>query len=75
MFQEREERNRERERAKNVQAEMTSQYQSQFDTLKKQNRSLVQRLQDMEQELQEAIKTGESISIDSDKISTFKFKK
>lgn len=54
---------REREKLKNAHEEMTNQYQTQFDTLKKQNRTLLQRLEETQEELQEVTKTGESMRL------------
>ena len=52
---------KEREKLKSAHEEMSNQYQTQFDTLKKQNRTLLQRLEETQEELQEATKTGESM--------------
>lgn len=62
LWQERAEMQRERDKMKSAHDEMTNQYQTQFDTLKKQNRTLLQRLEETQEELQEATKTGESTS-------------
>ena len=52
---------KEREKLKSAHEEMSNQYQTQFDTLKKQNHTLLQRLEETQEELQEATKTGESM--------------
>ena len=61
LLQERAEMQKEREKLKSAHEEMSNQYQTQFDTLKKQNRTLLQRLEETQEELQEATKTGESM--------------
>jgi len=60
---ERAEMQKEREKLKSAHEEMSNQYQTQFDTLKKQNRTLLQRLEETQEELQEATKTGESFKV------------
>ena len=76
-LQEREKLTEDRERLKQQQFDLATQHQSQLDAVKKQNRQLGHRLDEVQQELQEALKTGESkswtISVKMRNFTNFRF--